>query len=160
MDFKEGITVNGDKLPNNFSSEENANYLSKMLIEVLVKLHNINPSDVGLENFGKPIGFLERQLKGWYKRGVIAHYKNSSKAMEKLYKLLYSSSIPKEEEFVILHNDFKLDNIILNFHQIKIYWNLKQLLIGIKLQEDILYLILQLYYPIGLLLKILLICSL
>lgn len=115
MDFKEGITVNGDKLPNNFSSEENANYLSKMLIEVLVKLHNINPSHVGLENFGKPIGFLERQLKGWYKRGKIAHYKTSSKAMEELYKLLYSSSIPKEEEFVILHNDFKLDNIILQF---------------------------------------------
>jgi aminoglycoside phosphotransferase (APT) family kinase protein len=115
MDFKEGITVNGDKLPNNFRSKENANYLSKMLIEVLVKLHNINPSDVGLENFGKPIGFLERQLKGWYKRGKIAHYKNSSKAMEELYKLLYSSSIPKEEEFVILHNDFKLDNIILQF---------------------------------------------
>ena len=115
MDFKEGITINGDKLPDNLKSEKNANYLSKMLIEVLVKLHNINPSDVGLENFGKPIGFLERQLKGWYKRGTIAHYKNSSKAMEELYKLLYSSSIPKEEEFVILHNDFKLDNIILKF---------------------------------------------
>jgi len=115
MDFKEGITINGDKLPDNFKSAKNANYLSKMLIEVLVKLHNINPSNVGLENFGKPIGFLERQLKGWYKRGAIAHYKYSSKAMEELYKLLYSSSIPKEEEFVILHNDFKLDNIILKF---------------------------------------------
>ncbi|MDG2001347.1 MAG: phosphotransferase family protein [Alphaproteobacteria bacterium] len=115
MDFKEGITVNGDKLPDNFRSEKNANYLSKMLIEVLVKLHNINPLDVGLENFGKPIGFLERQLKGWYKRGIIAHYKNASKTMEELYKLLYSSSIPIEEEFVILHNDFKLDNIILQF---------------------------------------------
>ena len=115
MHFKEGITINGDKLPDNFKSAKNAHYLSKMLIEVLVKLHNINPSDVGLENFGKPVGFLERQLKGWYKRGLIAHYKNSSKAMEKLYKLLCSSSIPKEEEFVILHNDFKLDNIILKF---------------------------------------------
>ena len=115
MDFKEGITINGDQLPDNFKSTKNANYLSKMLIEVLVKLHNINPSDVGLENFGKPIGFLERQLKGWYKRGEIAHYKNSSKAMEELYKHLCSSSTPKEEEFVILHNDFKLDNIILEF---------------------------------------------
>ena len=115
MDFKEGITINGDQLPDSFKSTKNANYLSKMLIQVLVKLHNINPSDVGLENFGKPIGFLERQLKGWHKRGVIAHYKNSSKAMEELYKHLCSSSTPKEEEFVILHNDFKLDNIILEF---------------------------------------------
>ena len=115
MDFKEGITINGDKLPDDFKSKNNANYLSKMLIEVLVKLHNINPSHVGLENFGKPIGFLERQLEGWHKRGVIAHYKNSSKAMEELYKHLCSSSTPKEEEFVILHNDFKLDNIILEF---------------------------------------------
>ena len=35
--------------------------------------------------------------------------------MEELYKHLCSSSTPKEEEFVILHNDFKLDNIILEF---------------------------------------------
>ena len=78
MDFKEGITINGDQLPDNFKSTKNANYLSKMLIEVLVKLHNINPSDVGLET-GKPTGFLERQLKGWYKRGEIAIIKTRQK---------------------------------------------------------------------------------
>ena len=119
MEYKDGITINGDKLPSKYRSIKEANYLSKMLIEVLVKLHNINPSDVGLENLGKPLGFLERQLKGWYKRGIMAHDINPSKDMENLYILLSSASIPKEDEFVILHNDFKLDNIILKFSKDK-----------------------------------------
>ena len=115
MDFKEGFTINGSILPNHFNSINHANYLGTMLIETLVKLHNINPSDVGLENLGKPIGFLGRQLNGWYKRGVIAHADNQSENMIYLYKLLCSNEIPIERESVILHNDFKLDNIILNF---------------------------------------------
>lgn len=115
MDFKEGFTINGSVLPKHYSSIKYANSLSKMLIKTLVKLHKINPSDVGLEDLGKPIGFLERQLNGWYKRGVIAHDEKQSDNMVYLHKLLCSNEIPIEEESVILHNDFKLDNIILNF---------------------------------------------
>ena len=113
MDFKEGITINGDKLPKKYQSIDNAKYLSKMLIEVLVKLHKIKPINVGLENLGKPEGFLYRQLIGWHKRGIIAHDNIPSKNMEKLFKTLNSQNMPEEKEFVILHNDFKLDNIIL-----------------------------------------------
>jgi len=76
-------------------------------------LHKIKPEDVALENYGKPEGFLSRQLVGWHKRGVIAHGNKKSKNMEELFKILNLQNIPEEEEFVILHNDFKLDNIIL-----------------------------------------------
>jgi len=115
MDFKAGITINGDKLPKYYQSINDAKNISKMLIQVLVQLHKIKPEDVGLENFGKPLGFLERQLIGWHKRGIIAHDKVSSKSMTKLFKFLCSHKIPEEKEFVILHNDFKLDNLILKF---------------------------------------------
>ena len=115
MDFKEGITINGDQLPKNYASITDANNISKMLIKVLVQLHSIKLNEVGLEKFGKPLGFLERQLNGWHKRGIIAHDKIPSKSMDKLFDLLSSHNKPEEKEFVILHNDFKLDNIILKF---------------------------------------------
>ena len=113
MNFKEGITINGDKLPKKYQSINDANYISTMLINVLVKLHKINPIDVGLENFGKPEGFLKRQLIGWHNRGIIAHNNVQSENMEKLFTILSSKRMPEEIDFVILHNDFKLDNIIL-----------------------------------------------
>ncbi|MBT7076114.1 MAG: phosphotransferase, partial [Pelagibacterales bacterium] len=61
----------------------------------------------------RPEGFLYRQLIGWHKRGTIAHGNKESINMEKLFKILSTQKIPEEKEFVILHNDFKLDNIIL-----------------------------------------------
>ena len=113
MDFKDGFTINGKTIPEEYKSKDNTKHLSKMLIETLVKLHEIKPVDVALENYGKPEGFLSRQLIGWNKRGVIAHGNEKSKNMEILFKILNSQKIPEEKEFVILHNDFKLDNIIL-----------------------------------------------
>ena len=113
MDFKEGFTINGNKLPKEYQSINDAKKISTMLIETLVHLHEIKPIDVALENYGRPEGFLYRQLIGWHKRGTIAHGNKESINMEKLFKILSTQKIPEEKEFVILHNDFKLDNIIL-----------------------------------------------
>ncbi|MBT7076927.1 MAG: phosphotransferase, partial [Pelagibacterales bacterium] len=73
MDFKEGFTINGSKLPKEYQSINDAKKISTMLIETLVHLHEIKPIDVALENYGRPEGFLYRQLIGWHKRGTIAH---------------------------------------------------------------------------------------
>jgi aminoglycoside phosphotransferase (APT) family kinase protein len=113
IDYKEGITINGDQFPKDYKSAKDAKYISSMLIEVLVQLHSIKPEEVGLENFGKPLGFLKRQLNGWHQRGIIAHDNIPSKNMNKLFEILCTFKIPEEKEFVILHNDFKLDNLIL-----------------------------------------------
>ena len=112
MDFKEGFTINGNKLPKEYQSKNDAKKISTMLIETLVHLHEIKPIDVALENYGRPEGFLYRQLIGWHKRGTIAHGNKESINMEKLFKILSTQKIPEEKEFVILHNDFKLDNIM------------------------------------------------
>ena len=114
IDFMEGETIEGGMLPAKWNNKDTARHLSKILIELLVKLHAIKPESLGLENFGKPQGFLDRQLKGWYNRGCIAQNNNPSKIMTDLYNLLNDKKIPEEKEYVILHNDFKLDNIMVS----------------------------------------------
>jgi len=40
--------------------------MSRVLVETLADLHGVVPADVGLEGFGKPAGFLERQVRRWW----------------------------------------------------------------------------------------------
>ena len=93
MDFKEGFTINGNTLPKEYQSINDAKKISTMLIETLVHLHEIKPIDVALENYGRPEGFLYRQLIGWHKRGTIAHGNEESINMEKLFKILSTQKI-------------------------------------------------------------------
>lgn len=113
MEFKNGFTINGDTIPKRWNTKKSARNISKMLISTLVEIHRIEPNQIGLENLGKPEGFLERQLEGWFKRGLLAHQEKNLDTMKKLYENLKSSPRPNELNPVILHNDFKLDNIIL-----------------------------------------------
>ncbi len=38
------------------------------LVDTLVDLHAVDPAEVGLEDFGRPEGFLDRQLRRWGKQ--------------------------------------------------------------------------------------------
>ena len=115
IDFKDGFTINGDNMPKKLNTEENIKDISKMLITTLANIHKIDPKSIGLQNLGKPEGFLERQLEGWFKRGLLAHQGKKLNNMTSLYESLKQASKPEEITPVILHNDFKLDNIILTY---------------------------------------------
>ena len=87
-------------------------------IDVLASLHLIDPSEVGLENLGKPDGFVERQLNGWEDRWKkSAHSYELSIVFDKLI-LNLRKQIPKPQHASILHNDFKWDNIMWSFEDI------------------------------------------
>ena len=112
IEFKSGETIDGDTLPNKWNNPKTAKYLSKILIKLLVDIHSIDTKSIGLENLGKPEGFLDRQLEGWYLRGCIAQNNEPTKIMKELYNFLKNDKSPNENDHVILHNDFKLDNIM------------------------------------------------
>jgi aminoglycoside phosphotransferase (APT) family kinase protein len=48
------------------SPEEKAT-LSNALVDVLADLHAIEPEQVGLGDFGKPVGYLEGKIRRWYR---------------------------------------------------------------------------------------------
>lgn len=113
MEYKEGFTINGDTFPSELHNAKDVKIISEMLISTLVKIHKIDPKNAGLENLGKPEGFLERQLEGWFKRGLIAHQNKNLHNITQLYETLKNRPRPEDYKPSILHNDFKLDNIIL-----------------------------------------------
>lgn len=86
--------------------------ISTNAVKQLADLHQINLKESGLSNFGKPEGYVERQVSGWTKRYM--HAKTDEiHGMESSFDWLIKN-MPDSSETAFIHNDFKYDNIVLN----------------------------------------------
>ncbi|MFZ2174992.1 MAG: phosphotransferase family protein, partial [Rhodococcus sp. (in: high G+C Gram-positive bacteria)] len=73
-------------------------------------LHEIDPATVGLGNFGKPDGYLERQLSRWARQWESSRTVDRPEVavlLDKLRRALPQSRFPG-----IVHGDVKLDNVL------------------------------------------------
>lgn len=112
MEKKPGIVID-DKLPSLYGSSIQAGpAISEGIISTLVQLQAIDYKEAGMSGMGKPEGFLERQVNGWIKR-----YENSKTDeigyIAELEKWL-KNELPTTKETTIVHNDFKLNNMVLD----------------------------------------------
>jgi aminoglycoside phosphotransferase (APT) family kinase protein len=84
--------------------------ICERMVDTLVALHSIVPTDVGLAEFGRPIGFLERQVRRW-KKQLDASRSRALPGIEQFYAGL-ASAIPSSSNVSILHGDYRLDNLL------------------------------------------------
>ena len=112
LEYRPGLIIR-EKLPDELSSAQAGPLLSAKLIEILASLHAIEPASVGLGDFGKPEGFLNRAIEGWAKRCAIACDGAMPKPAVGIVAWLRAQSVPAGD-VSLLHNDFKLDNVILD----------------------------------------------
>jgi aminoglycoside phosphotransferase (APT) family kinase protein len=78
------------------------------LIEALVELHAVDWRAVGLEGFGKPSGYLERQLRRF--SGLWEHNRTRDlPEVEHVYSWL-SANLPRSPAATIVHGDYRLGN--------------------------------------------------
>lgn len=87
-------------------------HLAANLVDVLARLHAVDPADVDLADLGRPAGFVDRQIAGWTKRWHAAKTRDLD-AMDECAALL-AGRIPDPQAAVILHNDYKLDNVMVD----------------------------------------------
>lgn len=76
-----------------------------------IKLHQIDYKSLGLEKFGKPYQYLDRQLAGWSKRYLKAKTPDAA-SMESVINWLQNNKPKSHERSSIVHNDYKFDNVI------------------------------------------------
>jgi aminoglycoside phosphotransferase (APT) family kinase protein len=86
--------------------------LSLELAETLAELHRVDPADVGLADFGRPDGYLERQLRRWATQ-LDASRSRDVPALDALGALL-REHVPAQQSAGIVHGDFRLDNAIVS----------------------------------------------
>jgi aminoglycoside phosphotransferase (APT) family kinase protein len=88
--------------------------VSKMMIDQLAALHVIDVEKAGLTDLGKPEGFAARTLQGWTKRAAAANDGVIPSAAEPIIAWLEANIPDAPSRSCLLHNDFKLDNIIVD----------------------------------------------
>jgi aminoglycoside phosphotransferase (APT) family kinase protein len=116
-EFRRGISVR-DQLPAPFVGRaEIGAQLGAMMIDVLTRLHRVDPATVALSDLGNPQGFLKRAVEGWIKRAQLAvkgwNMPSTDRLIVELSAWMRAHVVP-DRNTVLLHNDFKLDNLLLD----------------------------------------------
>jgi aminoglycoside phosphotransferase (APT) family kinase protein len=86
--------------------------IGEALVDVLADLHTVDPDSVGLTEFGRPAGFMERQLRRWSKQWE-ASKTVEVPALDKLRDHLVAA-LPEQQSSAVVHGDYRLDNTILH----------------------------------------------
>src|SRR6202045_4725394 len=85
------------------------------LIKVLADLHAVDPAAVGLADFGKPSGYLERQVRRWGSQWELVRLPDDHRDadVERLHSGL-RQTIPEQSRTSIVHGDYRIDKTILD----------------------------------------------
>ncbi|MGH9874686.1 MAG: phosphotransferase family protein [Pyrinomonadaceae bacterium] len=88
--------------------------LSESVVDTLVALHAVDIQSTGIVQIGKPAGFVGRQVRGWAERWQRSKTGELAE-MDQVIDWLVNR-IPEDDDVsaTIVHNDFKLDNIMLD----------------------------------------------
>ena len=112
MERLEGVILRG-RLPEEArpDAEEMAG-IARSLVATLAELHAVDPAAAGLEDLGRPAGYVRRQVEGWARRWKAARIDDVA-AMDEVAVWLEHNQ-PSDSEAVLIHNDFKYDNLVLD----------------------------------------------
>lgn len=85
------------------------------LIQVLANLHAVDPDAVGLGDFGKATGYLERQVRRWGSQWELVRREDDpcDADVQRLHSAL-AQAIPAQSRSGIVHGDYRIDNTMLD----------------------------------------------
>jgi aminoglycoside phosphotransferase (APT) family kinase protein len=100
-------------LPGGYAvAPEEREAIGHALVDVLASLHTVDPADVGLAEFGRPAGFMARQLRRWSKQWEASRTEDLA-SLDSLRDALVRT-LPPERVHAIVHGDYRLDNTVLH----------------------------------------------
>ncbi|HEX2088666.1 MAG TPA: phosphotransferase family protein [Actinomycetota bacterium] len=114
MERVDGAVIR-DVLPEPFASDESLRRgLGDELVDALVELHAVDWRSVGLEGFGKPSGYLERQVRRW--SGQLELTEPLTRKVPELHAatdwLRRNLNGVPDTPPTIVHGDYKMDNVM------------------------------------------------
>ncbi len=87
--------------------------LCENLLDVHFQLHAIDYSAIGLDGFGKPDGYVKRQVEGWSERYRGGRTPDAP-TFEAVMQWLHDKMPPDSAKSAVIHNDYKFDNVVLD----------------------------------------------
>ena len=109
MEQVEGHVVTNE-VPGALDTVEDRRRMGEELVDALVEIHAVDWQAVGLEGYGKPTGYTERQVRRF--TGLWEH--NRTREIPQVEKVgsWLSSNLPESPAATIVHGDFRLGNVM------------------------------------------------
>ncbi|MEO6703991.1 MAG: phosphotransferase family protein [Jatrophihabitantaceae bacterium] len=107
MSFVDGLVIERPEL---VPDPATATRITELLVDTLAALHLIDPAEVGLADFGRPDGYLQRQVARWHKQfdGSVAELH----PVEPAVAAALAAHLPEGGQAGIVHGDYRLTNVL------------------------------------------------
>lgn len=79
-------------------------------VDALAELHRVDPDAVGLGDYGRPEGFMGRQVRRWTGQWEASKTHEVAELDELAHRL--ASGIPVQQRSTIVHGDYRIDNVV------------------------------------------------
>ena len=109
MEFKDGRVLWDAAMES--SDKEEASGVYESMNDSMAKLHLVKPSEIGLEDFGKPGNYVGRQVSRWSKQYIDSETETID-SMNNLIDWL-PRNLPSEKRTGIVHGDYSLTNVMI-----------------------------------------------
>jgi aminoglycoside phosphotransferase (APT) family kinase protein len=115
MELVDGI-VPITEPPARWADEADRRRAGEALVDVLVALHQVDPAQVGLDDFGRPDGFMARQVRRWstqwesWRDGSGADPATATELTTLAGEL--AGSLPGTQRHTVVHGDYRIDNLM------------------------------------------------
>ncbi len=111
MERRHGLVVRHDEPPEIKDQPEVRRRVGAALVDGLADLHRVDIDKAGLTHLGKPMGFVERQVRGWSDRWHRSKTFELAE-MDALAAWLGGKLPSNPVRPTVVHGDFKLDNLM------------------------------------------------
>jgi aminoglycoside phosphotransferase (APT) family kinase protein len=110
MEYIEGVVVT-TRMPPALDSPDERRRAGEQLVDALAEIHAVDWRACGLEGYGRPTGYLERQLRRF--TGLWEH--NKTRELPVIQELAdwLADNMPDSPESTIVHGDYRLGNVML-----------------------------------------------
>jgi aminoglycoside phosphotransferase (APT) family kinase protein len=109
MEEMQGTVVTSD-VPPALDTEEGRRRLCEELVDALVEIHAVDWRACGLEGYGKPTGYLERQVRRF--TGLWDYNKTREVPVVEEVRDWLADNLPASPESTIVHGDYRLGNVM------------------------------------------------
>jgi aminoglycoside phosphotransferase (APT) family kinase protein len=119
MERTDGDVIRTDE-PERFAEPERRRRIGEELVDRLAEVHAVDYETVGLADFGRPEGYIDRQVQRWHKQFEWASTVTASvREVDVLDEVgaWLDENVPTTTRHTLVHGDYKLDNVMVGQDQ-------------------------------------------